>query len=128
MDKIITNELIMYKAGFIQGKDVMLNIIEESEDDKILREFIGNKNVNELMNNEDSIFYKEDLGDSSWYTYGYDDAYTYYLKQYIENGYIKEDEYLKNGSDRIMQDLFTKRVIKMNEENGTMVASAKFKM
>lgn len=128
MDRIITNELIMYKAGFMQGKDVMLNIIEESEDDKILRESIGNKNINELMNNEDSIFYKEDLGDPSWFTYGYDDAYTYYLKQYIENGFIKTDEYLKNGSDRIMQDLFTKRVIKMNEENGTMIASTKFKM
>lgn len=128
MERIITDELIRYKAGFVQGKDVILNIIEESEEDRLLREFADNKDINVLINNEDSIFYKENLGQESWYTYGYDDAYTYYLKQYIENSFINKDEFLKKGSDKVMQDLFSKRVVKMNKENGTMITFSKFRM
>lgn len=128
MEKIITDELIRYKSGFIQGKDVILNIIKESEEDRLLREFADNKGINALMNNENSIFYKENFCEESWYTYGYDDSYIYYLKHYIENGFISEDEIFRDGSDRIMQDLFTKRVIKNNQENDTMIAYSKFKL
>lgn len=128
MERIITDELIRYKAGFLDGKDVILNIMEEKEEDRLLRELAGNKEIDALINNENSIFYKEDIGEESWYKYGYDDAYMYYLKQYIENGFITKDEFLRNKSDKVMQDLFVKRVIKNNKENDTKVAFSKFRM
>lgn len=117
MKKIITNELIGYKSGFIDGKDVILNIIDDPLKDN--KKIIENNNI--LNKNEE-------IDDDNWYLYGYNDAYKYYLSEYIEHGYILKEEFLREGSELLMQRLFMKRVAEHNKEKNDEIVGSKFKM
>lgn len=104
MKKIINNELIQYKAGFIDGKHDILEQIVVQESD---------------------IFVKKDL-DDSWYGYGYNDAWNFYLKEYLQKGFIDSKLISTKYTNKLMQASYTDRVVEFNKEKGENIPIGKF--
>lgn len=106
MEEIITNELIRYKAGFIDAKG------------RILADYGVGKLINlNKIEEENEVF-------DVWYSYGYEDAISYFSKLIDEN---KLD--LKNiKTKEIIKVCFTKKVLQVNREQGKEIPAGKFRM
>lgn len=109
MEDIITNEFIAYKSGFVDGKCEILTQIVENEGMDIF--------VKESFSNEEE----------SWYSYGYDDGYKYYLNEYLKTKNIPLEESRKK-ENAALKDCFVKRVAEFNKETNKEVPMAKFRI
>ena len=91
------NKYVSYKSGFVDGK---LAILE-----KIL---CDDKTFSELpeIDNDDII------------SIGYYDGYSYFLNDFIHNGFIKRDDNTKPNIEEISRLCFNKRESMIKEENG----------
>lgn len=121
MDKVINNELIAYKSGFGDGKLDILKQISSNSDNCM---FIKNDS-NDI---KEAMFVKPVFDVEGWYSYGYDDSYNYYLKWYLENGYISEELITRNHENKIMEYSYANRVIEFNQKNDKEVPIGKFRM
>ncbi len=105
MKEIITNEFIAYKAGFIAGKD---EIIENYKLGQIIK-----------LNEE-----KEAEETKNWYTYGYEDGIHYY-GELIDNQSLDLE---KMNTKAAVKECFAERVIRMNAEEGKEIPIGKFRI
>ena len=106
MEEIITNELIRYKAGFIDAKG---RIIADYAVGKVF-------NLNKKEDENEVI--------DVWYSYGYEDSLNYFSKLIDENKLDLENINTKE----IMKECFTKRVLKINKEEVKEIPAGKFRM
>ena len=106
MQEIITNELIRYKAGFIDAKG---RILVNYKVGKVIE-------LNKIEEENDVI--------DVWYSYGYEDAVIYFSKLIDENKLNLEN--IK--TNEIVKECFTERVLKVNEENKKEIPAVKFRM
>lgn len=104
MKKIITNEFIQYKAGFLDGKTQVL------------------KNI---LNLSDSFLGKDGLEDG-WYQWGYEDGFSFYMKTYLKDLEIKEQFYERKFLAQLLEHCYAQRVMRINEEYKNEVAISKF--
>lgn len=110
MERMINNELVAYKSGFGDGRfDVLRQITNNSGIDK-------------------DMFVKMKFEYESWYSYGYDDSYNYYLNLYLENGYINEEFVNVKHANKVMEESYANRVIEFNQKNNSEVPIGKFRM
>ena len=106
MKEIITNELIQYETGFIDGK---FEIIEAFKLGKIM-------DLNESRLSEEM--------EESWYNYGYQDGFNYF-SDLIDNNSLD----LENiNTKKIMQECFTKKVIEINSKQNKSIPISKFRI
>lgn len=105
MNKILANEFVAYKSGFLDGKSHVL----------------------EQALSGDNMFLKDEAEDN-WYSYGYVDGYHYYFKQYLENKMNFEDGFLRKEKEEAIQSGYMNRVIEWNQEKEKKVPVAKFKL
>ena len=102
MKEIITDEFIRYKAGFINGKNSIIEMF-----------IIGNE----------ITFEDNEINEDTWYGYGYSDACNYYSEQ-IKNNVSLEDFNTKED----LNDCFYKRVSIVNSKENKEIPIAKFRI
>lgn len=102
MDKIITDEFIRYKNGFIEGKN---KIVEFTT-------------LGIPMDEEDEYEFFDD-----WILYGYKDGVTYYSNLASNNMDLFDVDI-----DKVISDSFSKKVMEVNQNEGKEIPSGKFKM
>lgn len=105
MEKIITNEYIQYKSGFIAGKGA---ILEAYKLGKILK-------INEEVYEEVQ---------TTWYEFGYQDGFAYF-SNLIDNNALDLSEL---NTKQIINEAFKKRVIQYNQEEQKEIPFGKFKI
>lgn len=105
MERIITDEFIRYKAGFISGK---WDIIEAYKLGKII-------NPKEIL---------EESNNSSWYNRGYEDGFNIYATM-IDNGSL---DLTLNNDNELINEGFLNRTTIVNKEEGSEVPFVKFKL
>lgn len=105
MKEIITNELIQYKTGFIDGKN---EIVDAFKLGKVIR-FEEEKEREE----------KE-----SWYKYGYEDGFNYF-SNLINNNKLDLNN---TNTKEIIKNHFAERVLKINQEQGREIPTIKFRI
>lgn len=106
MQEIITNELIRYKAGFIDAKG---RILVNYKVGKVIE-------LNKIEEENDVI--------DVWYSYGYEDSLNYFSKLIDENKLDLEN--IK--TNEIVKECFIKRVLKVNKDEGKEIPAVKFRM
>lgn len=109
MEKIITNEFISYKSGFLSGKQ---QIVESFKLGKIIN-----------LNKEAE---KEDLDNLSfWYDLGYEDGLRWYSNIIFKdsNWYIKREQL-----NEIILECFGARVQTINEQEDLQIPVFKFRI
>lgn len=110
MQKIETEQYIMYELGFLDGKD-----------DTLLK-------IMELENNEEveEYFYdEEEYTEHEWYQYGYEIATKYYFSEY-EKGkkiLVSSLETLKK-----LDETFVDKVIQYNQKSEIKIPMAVYKV
>lgn len=103
MEEIITNELIQYKTGFVQGKNDLVELTK-------LGKYID---INTQETNMPSL----------WYAYGYQDAISYFSNK------LKNHEEINNLRVRdILKTCFAKRVLMHNAKNHEEKPVSTFKL
>lgn len=106
MERIITDEFIAYKSGFLDGKQSFyLQLL---------------KNV--------STFFKEQEETENWYSKGYNDGFEYCLYLYLNNNKPDLESLQKMFDKKMIEESFFKKVSEYNESNDSKVVVGKFKM
>lgn len=105
MEQIITNELIQYKSGFLEGKREVIDSLALGK-------------VIDLNGNEEEI-----LDNNFWYAYGVNDGREYF-SDLLDKGELELFD--RNKTNEIIKECFGRRVIEVNKEGKE--ASVKFKM
>ncbi len=102
MEEIITNEFLQYKAGFINGKN---DVIEFTRLGKII-----------------DLKEKTKIKSITWYSFGYQDAIEYYLKILD-----KSVDIVTIRVKDVIKESFSKRVLEYNLNKGTDISMGIFK-
>lgn len=106
MKKIITDEFIAYKSGFLDGKqDFYKQVLE------------------------DSLVYEPILKeDDDWYSKGYNDGYNYILELFLNNNRPSLEALQSMVDKKIIDNKFVDRVLAYNKDSDLMVSIGKFRM
>ena len=104
MEQIITDELIHYKTGFLDGKN---KVLESAKIGSVIK-----------LNDEDGK-----IESSMWYEKGYYDGFEYFSTLFDEGKSLYLDVEEKN---KLIKECFSKRVIESNKEG--LEVSVKFKL
>lgn len=106
LDIIYAEEFSLYKDGFVNGKNDILNL---------------------LLNN---INYCEEVEDNNygWYELGYADAYNYYQNLFIEKNQVSIDEVLGERAWFILNEFYFQRVAECNKYNDSEVPAIILKL
>lgn len=102
-----STKFLAYRTGFMDGKFDILS---------------------QLIKGEPTPLEEITVEDGDWYSYGYYDAISLYIKDYLENHSIDEATIHGRQYNELIHEGFTNRVTEYNQEHNTEVPIGKFRM
>lgn len=106
LDVIFLEDFAQYRLGFVDGQNDLLNL---------------------MLN---GIDYYEEIDDNNSFMYdlGYDDAYMYYQKLFLEKGRVSLDELLGERAFIVLSEFFFQRIGEYNKNNNSRFPAVTLKL